>query len=343
MLSSPLQLCSPAGSSPSHRAFLSGPSPPPHALAFVPARLVSLSTSPCSSLAAAASLATVPMLLPFLAADDPRASACLRRLLFPAASGREASGIRRSPSSPIALAGQTSVPPRRAPLAAGRASLMSWAPPRVLLPAASGGWLRVARPPILPCASAACPAIVRRLRPSPLVPGASRRRHARPSPAAPADATSPRNAPPGGLRRGRVIPTVPTAILPPLPGLRPRQRPPLQARRFRSQPRVPRRHLLRWRLRPPVPGSLRPPLPLPRRTSPTLLPFLRPPLLGWRRIARRPADGPSHHGGARALPASGTLPQRVSLRSRIHLRDHALFATRLRPRLRRILLHPLPR
>ncbi|CAI5938753.1 unnamed protein product [Closterium sp. NIES-65] len=174
MLSSPLQLCSPAGSSPSHRAFLSGPSPPPHALAFVPARLVSLSTSPCSSLAAAASLATVPMLLPFLAADDLRASACLRRLLFPAAAGREASGIRRSPSSPIALAGQTSVPPRRAPLAAGRASLMSWAPPRVLLPAASGGWLRVARPPILPCASAACLAIVRRLRPSPLVPGASR-------------------------------------------------------------------------------------------------------------------------------------------------------------------------
>ncbi|CAI5938757.1 unnamed protein product [Closterium sp. NIES-65] len=174
MLSSPLQLCSPAGSSPSHRAFLSGPSPPPHALAFVPARLVSLSTSPCSSLPAAASLATVPMLLPFLAADDLRASACLRRLLFPAAAGREARGIRRSPSSPIALAGQTSVPPRRAPLAAGRASLMSWAPPRVLLPAASGGWLRVACPPILPCASAACPAIVRRLRPSPLVPGASR-------------------------------------------------------------------------------------------------------------------------------------------------------------------------
>ncbi|CAI5965472.1 unnamed protein product [Closterium sp. NIES-65] len=169
-----MKLCSPAGSSPSHRAFLSGPSPPPHALAFVPARLVSLSTSPCSSLAAAASLATVPMLLPFLAADDLRASACLRRLLFPAAAGREASGIRRSPSSPIALAGHTSVPPRRAPLAAGRASLMSWAPPRVLLPAASGGWLRVARPPILPCASAACPAIVRRLRPSPLVPGATR-------------------------------------------------------------------------------------------------------------------------------------------------------------------------
>ncbi|CAI5966769.1 unnamed protein product [Closterium sp. NIES-64] len=174
MLSSPLQLCSPAGSSPSHRAFLSGPSPPLHALAFVPARLVSLSTSPCSSLAAAASLATVPMLLPFLAADELRASACLRRLLFPAAAGREASGIRRSPSSPIALAGQTSLPPRRAPLAAGRASLMSWAPPRVLLPAASGGWLHVACPPILPCASAACPAIVRRLRPSPLVPGASR-------------------------------------------------------------------------------------------------------------------------------------------------------------------------
>ncbi|CAI5960414.1 unnamed protein product [Closterium sp. NIES-65] len=194
MLSSPLQLCSPAGSSPSHRAFLSGPSPPPHALAFMPARLVSLSTSPCSSLAAAASLATVPMLLPFLAADDLRASACLRRLLFPAAARREASGIRRSPSSPIALAGQTSVPPRRAPLAAGRASLISWAPPRVLLPAASSGWLRVARPPILPCASAACPAIVRPLRPSPLVPGASRRRHARPSPAAPTDATSPRSA-----------------------------------------------------------------------------------------------------------------------------------------------------
>ncbi|CAI5958518.1 unnamed protein product [Closterium sp. NIES-65] len=174
MLSSPLQLCSPADSSPSHRAFLSGPSPPTHALAFVPARLVSLSISPCSSLAAAASLATVPMLLPFLAADDLRASACLRRLLFPAAAGREASGTRCSPSFPIALAGLTSVPPRRALLAAGRASLMSWAPPRVLLPAASGGWLRVARPPILPYASAACPAIVRRLRPGPLEPGASR-------------------------------------------------------------------------------------------------------------------------------------------------------------------------
>ncbi|CAI5987892.1 unnamed protein product [Closterium sp. NIES-64] len=248
MLSSPLQLCSPADSSPSHRAFLSGPSPPTHALAFVPARLVSLSISPCSSLAAAASLATVPMLLPFLAADDLRASACLRRLLFPAAAGREASGTRCSPSFPIALAGLTSVPPCRALLAAGRASLMSWAPPRVLLPAASGGWLRVARPPILPYASAACPAIVRHLRPGPLEPGASRvrggqqkaapgaailpltravplppfcrvllaspqRRHARPSPAAPADVTSPRNAPPGGLRRGRVIPT---ASLPPV-------------------------------------------------------------------------------------------------------------------------------
>ncbi|CAI6000645.1 unnamed protein product [Closterium sp. NIES-65] len=174
MLSSPLQLCSPADSSPSHRAFLSGPSPPTHALAFVPARLVSLSISPCSSLAAAASLATVPMLLPFLAADDLRASACLRRLLFPAAAGREASGTRCSPSFPIALAGLTSVPPCRALLAAGRASLMSWAPPRVLLPAASGGWLRVARPPILPYASAACPAIVRHLRPGPLEPGASR-------------------------------------------------------------------------------------------------------------------------------------------------------------------------
>ncbi|CAI6005082.1 unnamed protein product [Closterium sp. NIES-64] len=213
MLSSPLQLCSPADSSPSHRAFLSGPSPPTHALAFVPARLVSLSISPCSSLAAAASLATVPMLLPSCCRRSPG-----ERLSPPPSLPRccRARGERNPLLTllSIALAGLTSVPPRRALLAAGRASLMSWAPPRVLLPAASGGWLRVARPPILPYASAACPAIVRRLRPGPLS-------LAPVDPAAPADVTSPRNAPPGGLRRGRVIPTVPTAILLPLPGLHP--------------------------------------------------------------------------------------------------------------------------
>ncbi|CAI5938873.1 unnamed protein product [Closterium sp. NIES-65] len=306
MLSSPLQLCSPAGSSPSHRAFLSGPSPPLHALAFVPARLVSLSTSPCSSLAAAASLATVPMLLPFLAADDLRASACLRRLLFPAAAGREASGIRRSPSSPIALAGQTSLPPRRAPLAAGRASLMSWAPPRVLLPAASGGWLHVACPPILPCASAACPAIVRRLRPSPLVPGASRRRHARPSPTAPADATSPRSALP-----------IPAAGSSPSSS-------PLASSTARS----------RFAASSSASSS-------PDVSHASSFSAASPPWLASNRST--PCQRPLSSRRRCALPASGTLPQRVGLRSRIHLRDHALFATRLRPRLRRILLHPLPR
>ncbi|CAI5963683.1 unnamed protein product [Closterium sp. NIES-64] len=239
---------------------------------------------------------------PLPCCDDLRASDCLRRLLFPAAVGREASGTRCSPSLSIALAGLTSVasPPRPS---------CHW--PRISdelgpssRPSSRRQWWLAARG--LPSHPPLCISCLAGMR--------------APSPAAPADVTSPRNAPPGGLRRGRVIPTVPTAILLPLPGLRPRQRPPLPARRLRSQPRVPRRHLLRRRLRPPVSrfaassfaassSAASPPWLASNRSTPGQRPFL---------VTAAPVT----------LPASGTLPQRVGLRSRIHLCDHALFATR---------------
>ncbi|CAI5537332.1 unnamed protein product [Closterium sp. Naga37s-1] len=129
--------------------------------------------------AAATSLATVTKLRPSPAAADPRARARPRHLPFPAAACRAASEIPRPSSSPTAPAGRLSTPPRFAPLAAGRAFPPNWTLPRVPLPAASSDWMRVARPLRLPCASPACLAIVRRLRPA-----ARRRRRARPSPAA---------------------------------------------------------------------------------------------------------------------------------------------------------------
>ncbi|CAI5488478.1 unnamed protein product, partial [Closterium sp. Naga37s-1] len=167
-------LCSLAGSSPRPRELPFCPSPHPRVLAFVPARLVHPPILPRLSPAAATSLATATKMRPSPAAADPRARARPRHLPFPAAACRAASEIPRPSSSPTAPAGRLSTPPRFAPLAAGRAFPPNWALPRVPLPAASSDWMRVARPLRLPCASPACLAILRRLRPRLPAPAARR-------------------------------------------------------------------------------------------------------------------------------------------------------------------------
>ncbi|CAI5504369.1 unnamed protein product [Closterium sp. Naga37s-1] len=174
MPGSPFPSCSPADSSSSRRAFLSDPSTPLPAPSAVPARPVHLSTQLCLSLAVSAFQATVTMLLPSSDADGPQVSAGPCRLLHSAAAWRAASGIRHPSSSPTALVGLTTAPPRCVPLATGHASLVNWAPPCASLPGASIRWVRLAHPPILPCASAATPANACCLRPSPPVSAACR-------------------------------------------------------------------------------------------------------------------------------------------------------------------------
>ncbi|CAI5500347.1 unnamed protein product [Closterium sp. Naga37s-1] len=217
MPSSPSPFCSPADSSSSRRVLLSGPSILLPAPVVVPARLAHPATPLSSSLAYTASQATETM------------------LLLSAAAWRVASGIRRQSSSPSALTCLTIAPPCRVPSAAGRASLMNAAPRRLSRPAASGHWVRLTHPPILPRASAVDPASACHLRPSPPVsaacrvsescqarvpsavapplshgvaplrpfhahPASPQRRRPCPSPAAPAEVTSPRDSLPHGLR-----------------------------------------------------------------------------------------------------------------------------------------------